>query len=305
MNIGSKLTVAKNVVTSKAGRQLLLTQKHSPVILFGAGVVGVVATTVLACKATLKLEAVLDENERIHAEAKERLALDTERYTAKDYTQDSAVLKVRLVRDVTKLYAPAIGLGVVSICALGGSHFILSKRNAGLVAAYAALDKGFNEYRERVIKMVGPEKERELLFESETREVAVDGKNGVEVVQHTSAIGPSRYAKFFSKETSSIWSPDPGYNLCTLQAQQAFANDKLWGKGHVFLNEVYDSLGLDRTPEGAVVGWVKNNPKGGDNEIDFGIFTDKNRDQFHDFMQGREGALLLDFNVDGVVWDLI
>lgn len=308
MNIGNSVKAAKNVVTSKAGRQLLKGQKHSPTILFGAGVIGVVATTVLASKATLRLEDILNENERKQGEAEELLRNQPQDYSAKDHTKDMAVLKVRLCKDVARLYAPAVAVGVMSIGALTGSHVILSKRHASVVAAYATLDKGFRDYQERVAALVGPEKARELRFESEQRGIAVDTEKGTKVETITSAKtdGPgSPYAKLFSKETSQSWDPRPEYNLMFLRFNQNWANDTLKAKGHLFLNEVYDQLGLDRTPAGQAVGWVYNNPKGGDDYVDFGFLDDSNAAELHDFMTGREGAIWLDFNVDGVVYDLI
>lgn len=301
MKIGNSLTAAKNVVTSKAGRQLLKGQKHSPTILFGAGVIGFGATVVMASKASLKLSDILDENEDQARQAADLLASGDERYSASDYSKDSAKLKVRLVTDVARLYAPAATVGVLTICAFGGSHVILTRRNAGLMAAYAALDKGFKEYRERVTELVGPEKERELRFGSEQREIAVDTEKGTEVKTITSAAGLSPYARVWDKDTSTTWSPQPDYNLVTLRSHQNYMNNMLQMRGYVLLNDVYDALGLERTKAGCVVGWVKNGA--GDGYIDFGIFTEENQVQFMDFMTGREGAIVLDFNVDGVVYD--
>lgn len=307
MNIGTKLSAVKVAITSKAGRQILLGQKHSPAILFGTGVVGVVATTVLASKATLQLEDVLIENENKQRDARRLLEKHAPNYTATDYTRDMTILKSRLVTDIGRLYGPTIIVGVLSIGALAGSHVILNKRNAGLAAAYTALDKGFNEYRERVTALVGPEKERELRFDSETREVAKDTENGTEIETITTATGSgaSPYAKFFCKDTSQSWSPQSEYNVFFLRSVQTYMNDKLRANGHLFLNEVYDALGLDRTTAGAVTGWVYNNKNGGDNYVDFGIFEDKNSERFIDFVHGREGGIWLDFNVDGVVYNLI
>ncbi|MDB5716127.1 MAG: hypothetical protein JWO15_3524 [Sphingomonadales bacterium] len=309
MNIGNTLKTAKNVVTSKAGRQLLKTQKHSPTLLFGAGVIGVVATTVMASKATLKLEDILTVNERKNDEAKLLLSQTRSDYTTKDYTKDCAYLRVRLIKDLGRLYGPAFAVGVLSIGALGGSHVILTKRNAGIMAAYTALDKTYTEYIERVKEHVGEDKERELRFGSETREIAVDTDKGTKVETVTTAdltkAGASIYAKIFSEDTSRSWSPQPEYNLVFLKASQNWSNDMLQARGHVFLNDVYDNLGLERTPAGAQTGWVLNNKKGGDNFISFGVFDGENMEGFHDFFTGREGALLLDFNVDGVIWDLI
>lgn len=305
MNIGNSITVAKTFVTSKAGRQILKTQKNSPAILFGVGVVGFVATTVLASKATLQLEDILEEHEDIKNKAADMLASKNDKYTAKDYTQDMTKLKARLVMDLTKLYAPPVIVGVVSICALGGSHVIMSRRNAGLMAAYAALDKGFNEYRSRVRELIGDDKERELRYDTE-KTLKVDTETGdVKEITTASGTGASPYARFFSKDTSNAWSPEPEYNLFFLRSAQMFANDRLKAKGHVFLNEIFDDLGLERTKAGAVTGWVKNNPRGGDGYIDFGIFDGDKRDQMHDFVTGREDVILLDFNVDGIVHDLL
>jgi hypothetical protein len=85
-----------------------------------------------------------------------------------------------------------------------------------------------------------------------------------------------------------------------IRSQQNYANDLLNARGHVFLNEVYDMLGIERTSAGAVVGWVRGN---GDNEIDFGVLNDLHSGQR--FINGDERSVLLDFNVDGVVYDLI
>lgn len=305
MNIGNTLSAARTAVTSKAGLTLLKGRKHSPVILFAAGVVGFGATVVLASQATLKLDSLLSENERKQGEAHdahELYRLGKNDYTDKDFKKDISVLKIRFIKDVTKLYAPAAIVGMASIGALTGSHVILTKRNTGLMAAYAALDQSYNEYRKRVQEQFGPDADRELKFGVEEAEMAKDDPETGQVIVDNVRMpkGVSQYARLWSKDTTQSWSPQMDYNLVTLQARQQYANDMLRLKGHVLLNDVYDSLGLDRTKAGCVVGWVKGH---GDDYIDFGIFD--HPDRFIDFMRGREGAILLDFNVDGVVYDLI
>lgn len=309
MNIGNKLSAVKTVVTSKVGRQVLKTQKHSPAILFGAGVIGFGVTVVLASKATLKLDEVMSENELKVNEAHdlhELGKLDKADYSDSDYKKDSAILKVRFVKDVTRLYYPSVIVGIASVACLTGSHVILNRRFAGATAAYATLDRAFKDYQGRVTEMVGPDKERELRFGSETREVAVDTKNGTKIETITEhPTGHSAYAKLFSKDTSSSWSPQSEYNLVLLRAQQTYMNDQLQANGHLFLNEVYDVLGLERTAAGAVTGWVWNNKRGGDNYVDFGVLNGEDFGAFHSFMTSKDGALWLDFNVDGIVYDLI
>jgi hypothetical protein len=308
--LGSTMKAASNLVTSKAGRSVLKVQKHSPNLLFAAGVVGFAGTVVMASRSTLRLDDTITKHDFKNVEIDALLDQNRPDYTEKDAKHDKAVIKLRLITDLGKLYAPAIGLGVLTVCAFGGAHVVLTKRNAGLTAAYVTLDKAFNEYRSRVTTFVGTEKERELRFGSESRDIAVDdaetGRTEVKTIDSfVVPEGTSDYAKIFSKDTSLSWSPQPEYNMFFLKSQQNYLNDMLRIKGHVFLNEVYDALGVDRTKAGAVTGWVKDNKRGGDNFIDFGIFNGENPAGFHDFFTGREGAILLDFNVDGVVYDLI
>lgn len=295
-----KLELVKQAVTSKVGRQILLGKKHSPTLLFAGGVVGVVATTVLACRATLKLEEVLEEVEELSGKVESFQHKD---YSEEDRQHDRIQIKLKTAGKVFRLYAPAVGLGVVSIAALTGSHVVLSKRNAGLMAAYSALDKGFREYRARVTEELGEDKDREFRYGAETRTEKVESEDGVENIEYKSVPMklPSVYAKFFD-EGSSSWSREPEYNQFFLNCQQNYANDLLRSRGHVFLNEVYDRLGLPRTKAGAVVGWVMS--KDGDNFIDFGVYDHEN-ERTRRFVNGDEKSILLDFNVDGVIYDLL
>ena len=84
-----------------------------------------------------------------------------------------------------------------------------------------------------------------------------------------------------------------------LKKQQAYATDKLRAQGYLFMNEVYEMLGIPKTVIGQRVGWVydENNPVG-DNFVDFGIY-DLYNEKARDFVNGYERAILLDFNVDG------
>lgn len=295
-----KLEHVKNVVTSKIGRQILIGQKNSPTILFAAGVVGLVGSTVLACRATLKLEDILEDAETARDEVPHFYA---EGYSEKKFAQAHARIGKRTTLQVVKLYTPSVVVGVVSVAALTGSHITLSRRNAAVMAAYSALDKGFNEYRTRVRDEYGEEKDLEFRHGSETRTEMLMDKNGdAKKVEHSVApLGqPSIYARFFDDQ-STQWKREADYNRVFLNCQQSYANDLLRSRGHLFLNEIYDSLGLSRSKAGAVVGWVLS--KDGDNFVDFGLFD--NDSQSRRFVNGNEYSVLLDFNVDGVIYDLI
>lgn len=286
-----------SAVTRKVARTVLVGRKHSPTILFGAGVVGMVATAVTASKATLKLEGVLEETQEKMEIAR---TLQHEDYSEQDRKKDLTVLYVRGAGKVVKLYAPSIALGVLSIAALTGSHKILSSRNAAITAAYAALDKSFTEYRGRVTGEFGKDKDRELLYGSEIKTIVEeDSKGPKKVEQKKFAHGSSPYSKIFD-EYNPNWENASEYNSLFLRAKQNYLNQLLRTRGHVFLNEVYDELSFDRTPAGSQVGWLYESV--GDGYIDFGCWDDAER--FHAFHVKGEGVML-DFNVDGVIWDKI
>ena len=293
------IQLVKNAVTSKVSRQILIGKKYSPQIMFVGGVIGIVGTTVLACRATLQLDEVLKEDRNAREMAK---SMAHPNYTDSDRRQDLAYIYLRTTVSVGKLYAPAIGLGVVSVGALTGSHVVLTKRNVALTAAYGALERGFNEYRQRVIDDVGEDKDRHYRYGSETVELVNPKSGKSKTVTRVASGDPSIYARYFDAFSQS-WSREPEYNLIFLKSQQNYMNDLLHSRGHVFLNEVYDALGIERSKAGAVVGWVLSRDDG-DNFIDFGVF-DETRERARDFVNGREGSILLDFNVDGVIYDKI
>lgn len=282
------LTHLKNIVTSKAGRQLLSLQKNSPRLLFAAGVTGVVVATVLACRATLKVNDVLDEHEEQLEEA--------------DGQQSAAVVYFRTASKLAAMYAPAVIVGAASIAALTGAHVTLTRRNAATVAAYAALDKGFRAYRARVVQELGEDKDREFRHGSETRTIVEETETGpvTKDVVRAGPDDPSIYAKWFD-DTCSAWQRQPEYNRFFLKCQQNFANDLLNARGHLFLNEVYEMLGMKHTRPGSVVGWIKGD---GDGYVDFGIFNGASHTT-RDFVNGWADRVLLDFNVDGIIWDKI
>lgn len=301
-----------NVVSVKFGRQLLHLQKVSPQVMFVGGVTAGLASTVLACRATLKLSDVLQDAEKLKSNAQwahssyengEEHAKD---YDEKKYAKDLTVIKVKTIINVTKLYAPSAGLAMIAVGLLTGSHVTMNRRNASLTAAYAAADQAFQKYRERVIEGLGEDADREFRYGTRVVEEKVEGDDGKKkTVKHTRVgdhLEHSQYARFFDKLCEN-WKPNAEYNKIFLKAQQNYANDMLQARGHVFLNEIYDMLGIERSGAGAAVGWVHG--KGGDDYVDFGIFDDKANERVRDFVNGREDAILLDFNVDGVIWDKI
>lgn len=288
-------------VTRAIGRQLLVARQHSPHILFGAGVIGVVSSTVLACKATLKLGDKLDHfKHEIDSTKKEYYnpqVLSHREYTKTDNRKDLAYIYVKETAGIAKLYAPAVIVGAASIAALTGSHVTLARRNAALTAAYTSLFETFKSYRGRVREEVGEDKEREIYLGAP---VQIDKKTGERIIK-TTANGDniSQYARWFDSSNPN-WQKTAEYNRAYIDLQMFQLNDRLKARGHVFLNEVYDELGLSHTSAGSLVGWTWPPREGCDGDIICDIMVSR-----HDFHIGNEYQILLDFNVDGVIWDLL
>lgn len=301
----NKTEIMKSVngVASKAVMKL---KKHSPEILVVAGIAGTVVSAVLACKATTKVAEILDETkgtlDTIH-EGMETGAINGQEYTTEDGKKDTVVVYAQTGMKLAKLYAPAIILGTLSITSILASNNILRKRNVALGAAYAAIDKSFKEYRGRVIERFGEQVDTELKYGIKAKkfeEIEIDPETGKEKkVKKTVMVADpnlqSDYAVYFDSKSRN-YETNPDYNRMFLKAQQAFANDKLQTRGHLFLNEVLDDLDLPRTPAGQIVGWTKDGPDG---YVNFRIVEVERETE-----DGRhEPALLLDFNVEGNIWE--
>ena len=301
----NKTEIMKSV-NGVASKTVMKLKKHSPEILVMAGIVGTVVSAVLACKATTKVAEILDETkgtlDTIH-EGMETGAINGQEYTTEDGKKDTVVVYAQTGMKLAKLYAPAIILGTLSITSILASNNILRKRNVVLGAAYAAIDKSFKEYRGRVIERFGEQVDTELKYGIKAKkfeEIEVDPETGKEKkVKKTVMVADpnlqSDYAVYFDSK-SRHYETNPDYNRMFLKAQQAFANDKLQTRGHLFLNEVLDDLDLPRTPAGQIVGWTKDGPDG---YVNFRIVEVERETE-----DGRhEPALLLDFNVEGNIWE--
>ena len=252
--------------------------KKSPEILVGVGVVGVVSSCVLACRATLKVDSVMDEYRTVEENIEKVLSgeIPSDDYTQEDAENDLRIMRIKTAVNVAKLYAPSIILGGVSLGCIIKSHGILKSRYNAISAAYMTIDGSYKAYRNRVAERFGSDVEKELRYDIKVQELTnttVD-ENGNEVTSTEETrvmnnFGYSEYARFFD-ESCIAWQKDPSYNLTFLRAQQSYANDMLKARGVLFLNEVYDMLDIPRTKAGQVVGWKYDPVNGkGDNYVDF------------------------------------
>ncbi len=322
----SKLTNAVSRNASKVGMKLT---KVSPQIGMVVGTVAVIGGVVGACKATTKLSQIMEQPKKdlddIHGsiENPEEYGLKPGEYTEKDANRDLFITYSKCAVSIAKVYALPVASIALGLGCFYGSHHIMSTRNAALAAAYASVDKSFKQYRDRVITRFGKEMDRELRYDikSETFEkTTVDGKGKEKVVKETVEVvsdNPadySEFARFFDSDCKE-WEDDPEYNMMFLKGMQARANDLLKVKGHLFLNEVYEMLGMQPSKAGQIVGWTYNKETGesrtidengepvGDGFVDFGIFESRRANRR--FVNGYEPVILLDFNVEGNVLDLL
>lgn len=287
----------KSVAVKTLGRGVLQTQKYSPEILTVVGIAGFVTAAVLAAKATLKLEETLDKIQEDRIAINRDALLDDRPVNQKDLFK--AYLNGAL--ELTKLYGPSVAIAVGSTASILVAHGIMQRRNVALVAAYTVLEKSFGEYRKRVIAEYGEERDAEFKSGVHTKEVTKGGKK-VRVVDHVDKDALTEYQRFFD-ESNLNWSKESDYNIFFLTSHQNYWNDRLHARGHVFLNEIYEALGFPHTPAGSVVGWLSDSEKG-DNFIDFGMDRWENIVR-GSYIDGVEGHILLDFNVDGTIYDKI
>lgn len=304
-----------NNLTRTFGNVSLFLKRHTPEILMGVGSVGVVASTVLACKATLKVNEITAENKenvkKIHEATANGVTEIGETYTQEDAKMDLTKTYVQTGLKIAKLYAPSVLLGAASVGCFFGAHKIVHGRNVALAAAYAGLDKGFKDYRKRLVDRFGEQLDKELKYNLKTKEVeeTVVDENGevktvkktVNVIEETDAAQVANpFARFYDDGCTG-WTKDPEQNLFFLLQQQNWANEKLKSQGYLLLNEVYESLGIPKTKLGAVYGWLYNSETG-DGFVDFGL-NEIHRESVRNFVNGYERVILLDFNVDGNILD--
>lgn len=314
----SFLEKAKNVAVVKANRTGLILKKNSPEIFLAIGVVSFVGTIVLACRATLKADEVLEHHALKLDDIEDAKDVtdqnpDNYEYDEELYKRDKMILTVKTGVELAKLYAPVVALGGLSIACILTSRNIMQKRYLGVVAAYNGLQAAFNEYRERVRAEAGEIMDRHYRYGTELKEVTVEtvDENGKkhkekEMVEVEDSIRMPAAGAIWFDESNPNWDKNPNFNMVFLKGVQCRMNDLLHARrtdrkpGVVVLNEVYDALGFPPTQEGAVIGWITGL---GDDEIDFGLYREDN--QARKFVNGVANKILLDFNHDGFILDKI
>lgn len=283
--------------------------KHAPTILSVTASAGVIATGYLAWKAGTRFE---DVEGRDWDRRKECLK-NADIIPDEDVPKIERKNRILFILDTVRTVAPAAIVGAATITMIYFSNSISKKRLAAMGAAYATLQTAFDGYKRTMVEALGKEsvdkilkpklpnvsKSAEEILSSDNKSDAANVSDAV--VNSLKALSP--YARIIAEESSTCWDPNEDYTSQNLAAIQLWANRRLERKGHLFLNEVFDQLGLSRTREGAVVGWLKNGE--GDNYVSFGDFDASIYRVPSDDYTRVDSNFIVDFNVDGVIWDRI
>lgn len=211
--------------------------KHSPEILTGIGVTGMITTTVLAVKNTPKALMLIEEKKK---------DLDTDELTV-----------IEVIKTAWKPYIPALALGITSISCIIGASAVNAKRNAALATAYAISERTLVRYRDKIIDTIGEKKEKEVREKIAQDEVDKNkvSNNGVIVTSKGNTLCRDAISgRYFRSDIDKIKKI-----VNELNRQMIYQN-------YISLNDFYYELGLDSVKNGSVLGW---NLDSGLIELDF------------------------------------
>lgn len=294
----------KNLNTAK-----LKIQKKSPEICLVLGITCFVGAIVTSNRATLKAKDVLELHKERMAEAEEANDVATEE-DGFDIQKEKTAIVVKTGVSMVKLYALPVGLSVAAIRFLVKGHNTLNDRYLGAVSAFNGVSGLFNSYRERVRKEEGIEKDRHYYYGTkevthEKHSVDADGNEYTEpvVVEDVDEEFPEGTFTLFFDENHPEWDASPTYNRMLLLGRLNMCNDILHSKGYLTFNQAKDVFGFEDAddPVGMITGWIDDEP---DKKVDIGIF-DPTNEQNRLFVNGKSNVAILQFNVDGIIWDKI
>lgn len=200
--------------------------KHSPEILIGLGVAGLLGTTVLAVMETPKVLKLLENKKN---------ELDVEKLSVKD-----------TVKTVWKNYIPCAVLAVTSVACIVGASNISARRNAALAAAYAIGNKAFSDYKEEVINLLGEEKDKEIkerVADKLLKENPVTNKEVIITDNNEHLCYDEITGRYFKSSQNKI------------KEAQNVINDRLRDEMWVSLNDLYYELCLPNVRVGDDLGW--------------------------------------------------
>ena len=269
-----------NSLKSGCHRLGLRLRRRVPSILVAVGIGGMVVSAIMACVATTRIGEVTEEIAAVHTGAA----------TEQNAKERPTAVYRRATICFAKLYGPSISLGVLSALCILASHHLLTRRGVALAAAYATVDKSFRDYRRRVVERYGEDVDRSLRYGLPSEDTE----------------GPIACDGFMCRfDASSVyWEDDDAENLRFIRERQRVANNMLRSKGYLFLNDVYQMLGVKKTAAGQSVGWLYDGAFHGNSTVVITVLEAGGEIQNGAVRPGH--TMLLDFNVEGdIVHDFV
>lgn len=302
------MSFKENAIVKMANAKFYI-KKNSPEILVGAGIATLIGSLVYTVIGTLNtgVEVTNAVCELDKVENDDSL-MEEERRKKKHGIYIHAGL------NIARNYAPAVTLATVSAGCLIGSNAIMRRRAFSLAAAYSALDTTFSDYRTRVIDEYGEDVDKKMRYGLTTKEVEVeqvDDETG-EVVKTTSTVTEAAesatniwYKHQYELPDGTVivnpnWQPDKNLNATFVLAQLAWFNGRLSRGEHVWLDDIYNELGIPvdgYRQEAHVLGWTPD--KNGEKYIKCRLY---NKEESGEFISNDDGDLLLAFNPDGILY---
>lgn len=307
-------TIAKsfaNTATKTGSKMIFKAKKHSPEILLVAGAVGIVAGVVAACKATIKVPEIIEERNAELEKARNISNPDNNERIENARKKEITKIYFKYASKIARKYILAALIIAFGMTAMISSNGILRKRNLSLTSALAVVTKELEERERRTIERFGEEVNNEIKYgiKKEIKEIETTDENGKKKKEKVEVYTSDRknmneFCRCFD-ETSAAWVRDPELNMMFLRAKESMFTDILHAKGYLFLNDVYEGLGFERTKAGQTVGWIID-PKDPscDGYVDFGIFNIHSKAN-RDFVNGYEPSIWLSFNHDGNILERI
>ena len=244
-----------------------MVRPHIPTIAVVGGSAAVLGGTFFACKATLKVDQILDEHRGMMqhiTDSAEKLPLD--RYSKKDMAHDKLQVYAMTSGKLFKLYAPAIGLSIAGFASIFYGFGLIKQWHAMAVSSVAALDKSFGEYRNEVIKRYGREVDEEItkrrgqFHQVEKKTVDENGDEKTETVDTIALddIIEDDFTRIFDWRNPK-WESDYLFNDNFLTNKEQWWTLQLQSgrMDHVFLNTILKDLGYEDTGIGHFYGWTR------------------------------------------------
>ena len=313
MNLSVIFNAAMKTAKAAGKTVTLATKAHAPEILIGAGIVSFGGTVVMACKATVKAHDILEVKEEV--EAKSDNALTEGRITLQEHADNQKRINRNTRWQLIKAYAPTATMGVTAVILILGGYRVVNGRLAMTAAAYKTLEAGFDKYRDNVISEFGKDVDWRMLHgmteeEQKERQKEICDRKELKQDNPKKELSPSKYTRGYARIFDSYaerwrryWTPQEALEY--VRNKENELNDKLQIQRFLFLNDVYEAFGLEKTPEGQLVGWIirRDHPS----KVDLGV-RNMPEDELRRILGTRENddiRIWLTPNPDGIIYSLI